>query len=63
MPRREVDRFEDPADLHLDGVAVDLVERSALDPLDGILARLALEDPVARDELLRLGEGPVDDGG
>jgi hypothetical protein len=34
----------------------------ALEPLDGFLARVALPDPVARDELLALGERAVDDG-
>jgi hypothetical protein len=37
------------------------LERHTLGPFDGLVHRLHLEDPVARDKLLRLGERPVDD--
>src|SRR6202012_3058345 len=37
-------------------------QRRPLDPLDRLLLRAALPDPVAGDELLRLGERTVDDG-
>jgi hypothetical protein len=33
-----------------------------LGPFHGLLHRRRLEDPVARDQLLRLGERPIDDG-
>src|SRR5690606_39947876 len=36
--------------------------RAALRPLDRLVHRLHLPEPVAGDELLRLGERPVDDG-
>src|SRR2546422_538868 len=45
-------------DLRLTGHRV----RAALDPLDRLFLRLALPDPVAGDQLLRLGERSVDDG-
>src|SRR5438552_7660572 len=35
---------------------------AALDPFDRLLLRLHLPDPEAGDQLLGLGEGPVDDG-
>src|ERR1022692_175436 len=38
------------------------LERHTVGPFDGLVHRLHLEDPVARDQLLRLGERPVDDG-
>src|SRR5215470_8699273 len=53
----EIARLEDGADLHLG-----LLERSALEPLDGLFLRLHLPDPVARHQLLRFGEGPVENG-
>ena len=38
------------------------VEGGALDPLDRLVLRLHLDQPEAGDQLLRLGERPVDDG-
>src|SRR5689334_19271631 len=56
----EVLGLEDLADLDLrfarHGIG------GALDPLDGFLERAHLEDPEARDQLLGLGERPVDHG-
>src|SRR6266498_3562767 len=54
----EVLRLEYLPDLDL-GPAV---ERSALQPLDRLFLRLHLPQPEAGDELLRLGERPVDHG-
>src|SRR5262249_9100389 len=60
IARREILELEELADLDL---AVALVRiGAALDPLDRLLQRLDLEDPVAGDQLLGLGERPVDDG-
>ena len=53
----EVLGLEHRANGHLDAT----VEGRALDPLDRLLHRLHLPDPVAGDELLGLGERPVDD--
>src|SRR5207247_11362843 len=53
----EVRRLEDLANLDL-GV----LERSALEPLDRLFFRPHLPQPEPGDELLRLGEGAVDDG-
>src|SRR5712691_1253299 len=39
-----------------------LAEGGALDPFDRLFLRLHLPEPEARDQLLRLGEGPVDYG-
>src|SRR3954451_19997659 len=36
--------------------------RGAHGPLDRLLARLDVDDPVAADQLLGLGKGPVDQG-
>src|SRR4029077_17794799 len=36
--------------------------RSALDPLDRLVQRFYLEQPEASDQLLRLGERPIDHG-
>src|SRR5439155_24907906 len=52
----EVRRLEHLADLDL-GV----LERGALEPLDRLLLRLALPQPEAGDQFLRLGERAVDD--
>ena len=68
--RRSRDGWPTPPRLGLLAASVDLaqldlhaaVERRALEPLERLLARRALPDPVARDELLRLGERTVDDG-
>src|SRR5580704_14550995 len=54
----EVRRLEDLADLDLAALLVGV--GAALHPLDRLLLRLDLPDPVARDELLRLGERAVD---
>src|SRR5688572_1147668 len=54
----EVLGLGDLAQLDLDAAA----ERRALEPLDRLVARRALPDPVPRDDLLRLGERAVDDG-
>src|SRR5262249_37270122 len=51
----EVLRLEHLANLDLGAV----VERGALEPLDRLFLRLHLPQPEARDQLLRLGEGPV----
>src|SRR5215471_15077962 len=34
----------------------------ALGPFDGLFARLDLDNPISRDELFRLGKGPVGNG-
>src|SRR5258708_3337757 len=47
--------FHDLADLDLT-----VLEGHARGPLDRLLPRLHLDQPEARDQLLRLGEGPVD---
>jgi mono/diheme cytochrome c family protein len=54
----EVGELEDLPDLDLCAA----FERRSLEPLDRLLLRLALPDPVARDELLAFGERPIDDG-
>src|SRR5438552_234589 len=54
----EVVGLEDLAQLDLDPA----VERRSLEPLDRLVARRALPHPVARDDLLGLGERAVDDG-
>src|SRR6266480_4708183 len=54
----EVVGLEDLAQLDLDAA----VERRSLEPLDRLLARRALPDPVAGDDLLGLGERTVDHG-
>ena len=53
----EIVGLEDLPDLDL-GASV---EGRALEPLQGLVHRLDLPDPEAGDQLLRLGEGPVDD--
>src|SRR5215217_8194159 len=64
--RAEVRSLEDGANLYLRDLAVAGVALvgggDALDPLDGLLQRAHLPEPEARDQLLRLGEGAVDDG-
>src|ERR1044071_9212693 len=64
--RAEVRSLEDRANLYLRDFAVAGVALvgggDALDPLDGLLQRAHLPEPEARDHLLRLGEGAVDDG-
>ena len=50
----EVGGLEDRADGHLDAA----VERRALEPLDRLIHRLHLPDPVAGDQLLRLCKRP-----
>ena len=52
----EVVSLEDRTNLDLA-----LLERGALEPLDRLVQRLDLPDPVARHQLLRLGERPIDD--
>src|SRR5690606_7232940 len=47
---------------HLPDLDLTIVEGDALDPLDRLLLRLDLDQPEPGDQLLRLGEGPVDDG-
>src|SRR5690606_34853554 len=47
---------------HLPDLDLAIVEGDALDPLDRLLLRLDLDQPEPGDQLLRLGEGPVDDG-
>src|SRR5690348_2278525 len=56
----EILGFEDLADLDLGRLALER-RGAALHPLDGLVERLDLDDPEARDELLRLGERTVDD--
>src|SRR5580692_3171114 len=58
QPLAEVARLEDLAQLDLDTAA----ERRPLEPLDRLIARRALPDPIARDDLLGLCERTVDDG-
>src|SRR5437016_3600446 len=53
----EVRRLEHLADFDLGPL-----ERGALEPLDRLFLRLHLPQPEAGDQLLRLGEGPVDHG-
>src|SRR5213594_328561 len=57
VARREVLGLEHLADLHL-GV----LERSTLEPLDRLRLGLHLPEPEAGDQLLGLGERPVDHG-
>src|SRR2546426_5894103 len=45
---------------HLANLYFTFLERGPLQPLDGLVQRLHLPQPEARDQLLRLGEGPVD---
>src|SRR3989449_10148488 len=45
---------------HLANLYFTFLERGPLQPLDGFVQRLHLPQPEARDQLLRLGEGPVD---
>src|SRR5881296_3681450 len=54
----EVVRFEDLANLDLEAV----IERRTLEPLDRLFFGLHLPQPEAGDQLLRLGERPVDHG-
>ena len=56
----EILRFEDLADLDLAVLAMRV--GAALDPFDRLLQRLALPEPEAGDQFLRLGERPVDHG-
>src|SRR5262249_14827119 len=56
----EVGRFEHLADLDLAVLLVGL--RASPHPLDGLLLRLHLDHPVAREELLRLGKRAVHHG-
>src|SRR5438105_14657222 len=66
----ELVELEDLADLDLTLRAVFTVvpvsaaglERHPLRPLDGLRHGLRFDDPVARDQLLRLREGPLDHG-
>jgi len=55
---REVRYLEDPANLDHRALSVD---RAALGPFDRLRLRLDVDDPVAADQLLGLGEGAVDD--
>src|SRR5690606_31848892 len=57
----EVLGLEHRADLDLGLLAGHRI-RAAPDPLERLLHRLDLPDPEAGDQLLGLGEGPVDDG-
>src|SRR4051794_11491274 len=57
---REVRLGHDPADLDLRRAGHRV--RAALDPLDRLVHRADLPEPEAGDELLGLGERPVDDG-
>src|SRR5712691_8529149 len=54
----EVVRFEDMANLDVGAV----IERRTLEPLDRLFVGLHLPQPEAGDQLLRLGERPVDHG-
>src|SRR3989442_9933509 len=54
----EVVRFKDLANLDLEAV----IERRTLEPLDRLFFGLHLPQPEAGDQLLRLGERPVDHG-
>src|SRR6266702_1694253 len=51
----EVVRLEHLANLHFT-----FLERGPFQPLDGLAERLHLPQPETGDQLLRLGEGPVD---
>src|SRR2546422_244158 len=56
----EIRRLEDLANFDL-GLRASGIG-AALDPFDRFLLRLHLNQPEAGDQLLRLGEGPVDHG-
>src|SRR5947199_804189 len=56
----EVRRLEHLTNLDLDICASGI--GAALDPIDRLFLRLHLNQPEAGDQLLRLGEGPVDHG-
>src|SRR5579864_7047027 len=58
--RTEVRRLEHLTDLDL-GLAAREGIGAALDPFDRLFLRLHLEQPVAGDQLLGLGEGPIGD--
>src|ERR1700682_5293781 len=55
----EIRCLEHPANLDF-GVSLERI-RAAFDPFDRLLQRLHLKQPEARDQLLSLREGPVDD--
>jgi hypothetical protein len=54
----EVVQLEELADLDLALLIVGI--GTALNPLDRFFLRLALQEPVARDQLLRFGQGTID---
>src|SRR5688500_17573383 len=58
----EVLELEEPAHLDLARAAVDGRVGEALGPGERLFARLDVDDGVAGDQLLRLGERPVDEG-
>src|SRR5690348_6215757 len=62
LARGEVLELEELPDLDLAVPAVDRRVRKAARPLERPLARLGLDDRVAGDQLLGLGERAVDDG-
>jgi hypothetical protein len=57
----EIFHLKDLADFDF-GLAGAAAVGGTLDPLDGLFEGLDLQDREAGDELLGLGEGPVDDG-
>src|SRR5687768_8041630 len=59
---REILQLEILPHFDLGRAAVDRRVREALRPLERFGARVDVDDRVAGDELLRLGERPVDDG-
>src|SRR5690348_8119772 len=62
LARSEILQLEELPDLDLGRPAVDGGIGIAPRPFHRLFARLHLDDGVAGDELLRLGEGPVDHG-
>src|SRR5262245_44283233 len=58
----EVVQLEQLANLDLAFGSLAVGSGRALRPFDRLLLRLHLDQPVAGDQFLRLGEGPVDDG-
>src|SRR2546422_3087809 len=60
LARSEVLQLEQLAKLDLAFLAFAVGSGGALGPLDRLFLRLDLDQPVTRDQLLRLREGPVD---
>src|SRR6266705_3266091 len=62
LARTEVLQLEQLANLDLAFCSFAMGSGDALGPVDRLFPRLHLDQPVAGDQLLRLGERPVDHG-